>query len=56
MHFTGKLAEGLGSREEHCWSYVVSAFENTNKNLMVQGRVQLEPSSHVVKVGVKGTC
>ena len=21
--------EGLGSRREHCWSYVVSVFENT---------------------------
>ena len=50
------LAEGLGSREEQCWSYVVSAFENTTKNLVVQGRVQLEHSSHIVKVSIKATC
>ena len=43
------LAEGLGSRREHCWSYIVSAFENRTKNLVVQGRVQLKPSSHIVK-------
>ena len=49
-------AEGLGSSREHCWSYVVSAFENTTKNLVVQGRVQLEHSSHIVKVGVEATC
>ena len=49
-------AEGLGSRREHCWSYIVSAFENTTKNLVVQGRVQLEHSSHIVKVGVEATC
>ena len=50
------LAEGLGSRKEHCWSYVVSAFENTIKNLVVQGRVQLEHSSHIVQVGVEAKC
>ena len=26
-------AEGLGSRKEHCWSYVVSTFKNKTKNL-----------------------
>ena len=35
---------------------IVSAFENTAKNLVVQGRVQLEDSSHIVKVGVEATC
>ena len=49
-------AEDLGSKREHCWSYVVSAFENTTKNLVIQGRVQLEHSSHIVKVGVEATC
>ena len=49
-------AEGLKARREHCWSYVVSAFKNTTKNLVVQGRVQLENSSHIVKVGVEATC
>ena len=56
MHFTRKLAEGLGSRKEHCWSYVVSAFENTTKNLVIQGRVQLDHSRKIVKVGVEATC
>ena len=41
---------------EHRWSYVVSAFENTTKNLVVQGRVQLKHSSHIVKVSVETTC
>ena len=50
------LAKGFGSRKEHCWSYVVSTFENTTKNLLVQGRVQLEHSSHIIKVGVEATC
>ena len=51
-------AEGLGSKRElrSIWSYVVSAFENTTKNLVVQGRVQLEHSSHIVKVDVEATC
>ena len=35
-------AESLGPRREHCWSYVVSGFENTIKKFVVQGRVQLE--------------
>ena len=43
-------AEGLGPRKERCWRYVVSVFENTPKNLVVQGRAQLENSSHIVKV------
>ena len=49
-------AEGLGSRKEDCWSYVAYAFENTTKNVVVEGKVQLEHSSHIVKVGVKATC
>ena len=48
-------AEGLGPRRERCWRYVVSVFENTPKNLVVQGRAQLEHSSHIVKVGVEAT-
>ena len=40
-------AEGLRSRREHCWSYVVSVFENTPKNLVIQGRVLLDHSSHI---------
>ena len=46
------LAEDLGSRRECCWHYVVSAFENIPKNLVVQARVQLEYSSHMVKVSI----
>ena len=49
-------AEGLGSRREHCWGYVVSDFEDVLKNLVVQGRVQLEHSSHIGQVCVKATC
>ena len=49
------LAEGLRSRREHCWSVVVSAFEHTTKILVVQGRVQLGHSSHIVKVSVEVT-
>ena len=47
--------EDLRSRREHCWSYVVSVFENIPKNLVVQGRVQLEHSSQIVKVGIEAT-
>ena len=51
MHFTRKFSRGPRvPRREHCWSYVVSAFENTTKNLVDQGRVQLEHSSQIVKV------
>ena len=49
-------AEGFGSRRECCWYYVVFVFKNTPKNLVVQGRTQLEHSSHIVKVGVEATC
>ena len=49
-------AEGLGYRRERCWRYVVSVFKNTPKNLVVQGRVRLEHSSHIIKVGVEAIC
>ena len=45
-----------GSKREHCWSYVVSVFVNTPKNLMVQERAQLEQSGHIVKVGIEAAC
>ena len=60
----------LGSRKENYWHYI-SVFENTPKKLIsksnfslkllqlylvVQGRVQLEYSNHLVKVGVEATC
>ena len=45
-------AEGLGSRRDCCWNYVVSIIENTAKDLVVQGRVHLGHSSHIVKIGV----
>ena len=54
-------AEGLRSMREHCWCYIF-VFENTPEMLpqlyiIVQGRVQLEHSSHIFnKVGVKATC
>ena len=43
-HFAGKFI--LGPRYQ----------ENTPKNVVVQGRVQLEHSSRIVKVGVEATC
>ena len=46
------FAEDLGSRRKCCWHYLISAFENIPKNLVVQGRVQLEHSSHIVKVSI----
>ena len=46
------LAESLGSRRECSWHYVVSDFENTPKNLVDQGRIMLEHSSHTVKVSI----
>ena len=49
-------AEGLGSRRECCWRYVISVFEYTPKHLVVHGRKQLQHSSHIVKVGVKAAC
>ena len=42
------------SRRQHCGSYIVSVFENIPKNLLVQGRVQLEHISHI-KIGVEAT-
>ena len=56
MHFARKLPEGLGSIRERCWSYAVLVFENTPKISVVQGRTQLEHSSHMVKIGVEATC
>ena len=48
-------AESLGLRRDCCLCYVVSVFENTPKNLVFQGRAQLEHSSHIVKVAVEAT-
>ena len=64
-HFTGNSGEGLRSRRECCWG-CVSIFENTPKKLLhllkvaaellvIQGKAQLEHSSHIVKVRVKAT-
>ena len=53
MHFAEKSAEGLRSVQAAVMQYV---FENTPINLVVQRRVQLEHSSHIVKVDVKATC
>ena len=47
-------AQGFMSRREHCGSYIVSVFENIPKNLLVQGRVQLEHISYI-KIGVEAT-
>ena len=43
-------ASGPGESVGGVMQYV---YENTPKNLVVQGKVQLEHSSHIVKVGVK---
>ena len=56
MHFTRKFSRGPQIQDRALLTYVVSAFENTTKKLVVQERVQLEHSSHIVKVGVKDTC
>ena len=59
-------AEGLRSRRECCWGYV-SIYENAPlkfphlpptscHNFVVQGKAQLEHSSHIVKVDVEATC
>ena len=49
-------AEGLRSRRDCCWSHAVSVFKNTPKNVVVQAKVQLEHSSHMVWVSVEATC
>ena len=41
------LVEGLKSRRGHYWNYVVSAFENTPKNLVVHGRAK-QPNQRVL--------
>ena len=56
MYFTAKFSRGPQVQERVVWSYVVSAFETTTKNLVVQEKMQLEHSSHNVKVGVEATC
>ena len=49
-------AEDLGSRRECCGRCAVSVFENTPTNSVVQRRVQLDHSSHIIKAGVEATC
>ena len=55
MHFAGKFSRGPRVLER-ALLVVWSIFENTPKHLVVQGRMQLEHSSHIVKVGVEATC
>ena len=56
MHFARETsAEGLGSRRESGGHYVVSVFDNASKNSVIQESLQLERSSHIVKVGVEAT-
>ena len=47
-------AEGLGPGRECCKCYIVSVFEKTPQNLVVQEKAQLENSTHVVKRSVLG--
>ena len=53
--FYQKIQQRTLAPTESSWSYIVSAFENITKNLVVQGRVQLEHGTHIVKVSVKAT-
>ena len=67
MHSVGNSAEDRRYGIERCWAYI-SIFENTPKvaaslpkkltrlYLVVQGKAQLEHSSHIVNVGVEATC
>ena len=48
--------ESLRCIRECCWNYIVSVSQNTPKNLVVQGGLQLGHSSHIVRVSVKTTC
>ena len=57
MHFAGKFSRGPQIQERVLLElHRVSVFENAPKNLVVQGRVQLEHSSHIIKVVAKATC
>ena len=56
MHFAGKFNRGPWGQEKALLALLVSFFENTPKNLVVQGRVQLEHSSHIIKTGVEAKC
>ena len=51
--FCLKIQQRTSGPGERWRSYIVSVYENTLKNLVVQGKVQLEHISHIVKVGVK---
>ena len=53
--FYQKIQQRTLGPTESSWSYIVSAFENIIKNLVVQGRMQLEHGTHIVKVSVKAT-
>ena len=60
MHFARKFSQGPRVQERVKLGYL-SVYENTIKKfpqlyLAVQGRAQLEHSSHIVKVGVETTC
>ena len=55
MHFAGKFSRGPRVLERVLLA-LCSIFENTPKHLVVQGRMQLEHSSHIIKVSVKATC
>ena len=55
MHFTKKFSREP-QVQEGALLELCSIFENTTKKLVVQGRVQLEHSSHIVMVGVEATC
>ena len=54
--FPENSAEDLGCRRDRCLRYIAFVFVKIPKNLLVQGRAQLERISTIVKVNVEGTC
>ena len=61
----GESAAGVTSRRECCWGYVPKSYlivhlkvaaTSLHVHFMVEERVQLEHSSHIVKVGFEAIC
>ena len=53
--FCQKIQQRALGPGESAAAATVPVFENSPKNLVVQGRAQLENSSHIVKVGLEAT-
>ena len=54
--FWWKIQQRASGKRERYWSYIVSVFENTPKNLVSQARAQLKHDSLIVKLCVEATC